>query len=243
MVAKVATSRIADEKADEVAAELIHEKWNAWPVNWTAIAVGTLAAMGALLVFGLIGTAIGAYAVEPDHRWVDVKKIAIGALIFSVVGAFFAFVIGGWVSGKIAGILRSEPGMLHGAIVWLAALPGMMLLAAVGAGSLWGGWHAGLAGSPSWAAAQNAPFDRPEALTANATPEERVRYTDAMTDYQRKVDGWKADTPKVTRNTALGAVTALLLGLVGAVLGGWLASGEPMNFSHYRTRKLQKQTI
>ena len=34
-----------------------------------------------------------------------------------------------------------------------------------------------------------------------------------------------------------GAVTALLLGLIGGVVGGWMASGEPMNFSHYRTRK------
>jgi hypothetical protein len=30
------------------------------------------------------------------------------------------------------------------------------------------------------------------------------------------------------RNAALLAVTALLVGLVGSVLGGWLASGEPM---------------
>src|SRR5262245_48975283 len=38
------------------------------------------------------------------------------------------------------------------------------------------------------------------------------------------------------RHAAVTAVTALLLGLVGAVLGGWVASGEPMTFTHYRTR-------
>jgi hypothetical protein len=26
----------------------------------------------------------------------------------------------------------------------------------------------------------------------------------------------------------------LLLGLVGAVIGGWMASGEPMTFTYYR---------
>jgi len=36
------------------------------------------------------------------------------------------------------------------------------------------------------------------------------------------------------RNAALGAVTALLLGLVGAVLGGWMASGEPMTLGYRR---------
>jgi hypothetical protein len=29
---------------------------------------------------------------------------------------------------------------------------------------------------------------------------------------------------------------ALLIGLMGAVLGGWMASGEPMTFTHHRTR-------
>jgi hypothetical protein len=41
------------------------------------------------------------------------------------------------------------------------------------------------------------------------------------------------------RNAALGAVTALLLGLVGSVLGGWLASGEPMNPSYHKRRDLR----
>jgi hypothetical protein len=38
------------------------------------------------------------------------------------------------------------------------------------------------------------------------------------------------------RNGALAAVLGLLLGLVGAVLGGWMASGEPMQVTYYRRR-------
>jgi uncharacterized membrane protein YeaQ/YmgE (transglycosylase-associated protein family) len=53
----------------------------------------------------------------------------------------------------------------------------------------------------------------------------------------QKVRQWKEETPKATRNSAIGAVTALLLGLMGSVIGGWMASGEPMNFTHFRTRK------
>lgn len=30
------------------------------------------------------------------------------------------------------------------------------------------------------------------------------------------------------RNSALGAITALLLGLIGSVIGGWLGSRKPM---------------
>jgi hypothetical protein len=29
------------------------------------------------------------------------------------------------------------------------------------------------------------------------------------------------------------------LGLVGSVIGGWMASGEPMTFTYYRTRAAQ----
>src|SRR5207249_8067248 len=36
------------------------------------------------------------------------------------------------------------------------------------------------------------------------------------------------------RNAALGSLTALLLGLVGAVIGGWMASGEPMSLARHR---------
>jgi hypothetical protein len=39
------------------------------------------------------------------------------------------------------------------------------------------------------------------------------------------------------RNAALAAVTVLLLGLMGGVVGGWMGSGEPMTFTHYRTRR------
>src|SRR5262249_34930201 len=41
---------------------------------------------------------------------------------------------------------------------------------------------------------------------------------------------------RLAEHGALGAVAALLLGLVGSVVGGWLASGEPMTITYYRTR-------
>jgi hypothetical protein len=40
------------------------------------------------------------------------------------------------------------------------------------------------------------------------------------------------------RNSALASVAALLIGLVGSVIGGWMASGEPMRLGHYRRRDI-----
>jgi len=175
-------------------------EWIRWPVAWSAIWVGALTALAIGLIIGLLGLALGATEVVHDYDW---KKIRLITLVFSIGGAFFAFVAGGWVAARIAGIRRSEPAILHGAIVWLVAVPILLMLAVMGATAHFGGWYGGLAGSPSWMSA-TAPLD-PNLAAA-------------------------------TRNNALATVVALLLGSIGAVIGGWMASGEPMNFTHHRTR-------
>ena len=152
------------------------------------------------LIIGLIGFAVGAHDVA---RYVDWKKVHLITLVFSICGAFFAFAAGGWAAARIAGIRRSEPAILHGSIVWLLALPLLLAFAALGASGHFGGWYAGLAGTPSW-------------VVAPATPD--------------------PDIAAATRNNALATVISLLLGLVGGVIGGWMASGEPMTFTHHRTR-------
>ncbi len=190
------------------------ESWVAWPVYWSAVWVGTLSALAVALVIGLIGIAVGAHEMGPAARVVDWHKFGLWALVFSVVGAFFAFAVGGWIAARIAGIRRSEPAMLHGAVVWLLTVPFFLFFAAQGSGSYFGGWHGGLAGTPGWAAAMQTN----QAVTV---PDDVAR-----------------EQARIARNSALGSVTALLLGLVGGVIGGWMASGEPMTFTHYRTRHL-----
>jgi hypothetical protein len=214
-----------------------HERWAHMHINWGAVWTGTLGAFAAILVIGLIGIAVGAHVLGPEHRLVDLNKMGWGALIFSVCGAFFSFVIGGWIAAKVAGILHAEPAMLHGGIVWLIAVPMLVAMAAVGTGNFFGGWYAGLSGQPSWAAPAGAPFARPEPPGPTASADEVAAYRAKSAEYQQSVEQWAEDTPRATRNSALGAVTALLLGLVGSVVGGWMGSGEPMNFTHYRTRK------
>lgn len=177
-----------------------HEpEWIRWPVAWTAVWVGALTALAVGLIIGLLGFALGANEVG---RYVDWKKIRLIGAIFSVGGAFFAFVAGGWTAARIAGIRRSEPAILHGAIVWLVALPLLLALAGLGVAGHWGGWYGGMASMPAWTPAAAADPDLADA----------------------------------TRNNALASVVALLLGLLGSVIGGWMASGEPMTFTHYKTR-------
>lgn len=174
--------------------------WRDWPVAWSAIWVGALAALAVGLIIGLIGYAVGAHEVSRVVEW---KKMRLTALVFSVGGAFFAFVVGGWAAARIAGIRRSEPAMLHGAVVWLVAVPLLLGFAASGSVTHFGAWYGGLAATPGvWTVGPSAD---PQVAAA-------------------------------IRNSALAAVVALLLGLVGSLIGGWMASGEPMALTYYRRR-------
>jgi hypothetical protein len=164
-------------------------------IHWGPLWIGALAALAMAVMIGLIGGALGIQEFGPGQKIADWHKFGVLALIFSVAGAFFSFVVGGWVAGKLTGLTWAEPVMVHGAMVWLLALPMLLLLGAIGAGAF-GGWYSGLMGVPVWA--------KPELATDPAAA-------------------------AAIRNGALAAVTALLLGLVGAVLGGWMASGERMS--------------
>lgn len=169
-----------------------------WPVCWSAVWVGTLAALAAALILGLIGTALGATTAKSLASWSSVSRFDVVAM---VVGSFFTFVIGGWVAAKIAGTRLAEPAILHGVIAWLAALPLLTALLALGAGNAYGGWYGGVVGS--------SPLLNAAAATSS---------------------------PDAVRNTALAALTTILIGLMGAVIGGWMACGEPMTFTHHLKR-------
>jgi hypothetical protein len=182
------------------------EKFYPWPISWSAVWAGTLSAIALALIIGLVAIAVGAHRVGPFGTW---SQVGVMALAFSVLGAFLAFAVGGWVAAKVAGARRSETAMLHGALAWLVAVPLLVLLAALGAAPYFGGWYGGLAGLPPAAAAQVVAAAQDPAMAIAA------------------------------RNAALAAATALLLGLMGGVVGGWMGSGEPMTFTHYRTRRVR----
>jgi hypothetical protein len=163
-----------------------------WPIHWSAVWVGALVALSVALIIGLAGISVGAHKV--GVRLASSRDLGLGALVFSVFGAFLSFAAGAWVANRLAGHRQAENAIVHGAIVWTLTVPMLLLFAALGAGAYWGGWYGGLAGTPAWV---NLPGADPHAAVA-------------------------------ARNSALGAVTALLIGLAGSVVGGWLASGQPM---------------
>jgi hypothetical protein len=176
-------------------------KANPWPVSWSAIWIGALSAIAAITIFGLIGTALGAGSLQNIHDFSSWHEVTPLNLVGVVLSVFFAYVIGGWVAGKIDGAQVAEPAILHGAIAWLVTIPALVVLLALGAGKTFGGWYSGIAST----------------LGSNSTALAVVN-------------------PIAVKHTALAAVTVLLLGLIGSVIGGWMSCGEPMSIMHHKTR-------
>lgn len=177
--------------------------WTGWHISWGSVFVGALAGLVAAVLFSLIAVAIGAHKAVDDRilKWADFGPVTI---VVSVLGAFFASLIGAWVAAKMSGARRAEPAILHGVAAWLVSMGIVLLFAALsGASTLGGGYLGGLT-PPGAPAPTGAPVD-PNAAIA-------------------------------IRNAAVGSILGILIGLMGAVVGGWFASGEPMNVNHYRTR-------
>lgn len=151
------------------------------------------------LICGLIGFAVGAHEVARQASW---RNVRLTTLIFNVVGAFFAFLAGGWVAGRMADFRRAEPAVLHGVVAWLVTLPALLALAATGTIASLGGWLGTLGG-----------FHAAPAAVPSGT-----------------------DVASAMRNTAVSTLAGLLVGLMGSVIGGWVASGEPMRLGDYRRR-------
>jgi hypothetical protein len=185
----------------EVAAPV--DRWIAWPVYWSPVILGALVAVVATVLFGLIGTAIGAHKAGTEGRITTWSGVGFAGLAFAVIASFFSFVIGAWVAVRVAGIRRAEPAILHGAISWVVAVFVMFVLAGL-SGAIFNGWYTSLAPTPTVPAVPGSPVDPNIAIAA--------------------------------RNGALAAAAALLMGLMGSVIGAWMASGEPMTVGSYRVR-------
>jgi hypothetical protein len=195
----------------------------AWPVSWSAVFVGALSALAFAFLAGLIGVTIGASQLSQGEA---TRPFGFWSMAYTVAAAFFAFAVGGWVAGKMSGDRRSETTSLHGAIAWLLCLPTLIMFLALGGGPYLGTWYGGLAGLSGRAGLAAAPDVRPTAEPAGSA---RAGATTVTAPTARA----RAEA-RDSRNAALGGLTALVLGLAGSVLGGWMASGEPMSLRYRR---------
>ena len=68
----------------------VRESWTAWPVFWTPVIVGALASVVAVVLFGVIGTAVGSWKAGNEGRVTDFSGIGRVAVAYAVAIEQFA---------------------------------------------------------------------------------------------------------------------------------------------------------
>ena len=178
-------------------------------VRWGPIWAGLLAALTALVLLSLLGLAIGLTAVDaaqaarqggppPATGWV--------AAVWGAVSAILAFLAGGYLAGWTAAVFNRRWGALNGALVFLLAVPLVLLLTGMGLGTILGtlGHYAG---------ALNVDLGQLRGAASQAGQA-------AQAVQQGDVGRAAANA----RNGAWGALLGVLLGLVASALGGALGT-------------------
>jgi ABC-type transport system involved in multi-copper enzyme maturation permease subunit len=187
-------------------------------VRWSAVFAGLLTALSTLALLSLLGLAIGASAYNPGD---NAGNYGLGAGLWGGLSALLAFLVGGWVAARTAGVRGERNGMLNGAMVWALAIPLLLYLLSSGIGAA--ARTASTVASGGLEAAAQTTDNNPN-LTGAQTPAEA-----GVNNLQDQANA--LTTPEnvnniadATRRGALGTLGSLLLGLGAASLGGYFGS-------------------
>jgi len=146
-------------------------------LSWGAIFAGLFVATGLHLVFALLGIAIGFTAWDPAQPGgVSAGDLATGVGIWAVVSGLIALFVGGATAGRLAGILNTRDGFLHGAVLWALTTVVIVWLIVSGLGFLLGGAFGIIgqtAGAAVGAVGDVAPMVAGPAVTGAVQGEER----------------------------------------------------------------------
>ncbi|HUE75969.1 MAG TPA: hypothetical protein VMP10_04000 [Chloroflexota bacterium] len=104
-------------------------------VRWGPIFAGLVATVSLLVVFSVLGVAIGATVAADSGTGQTSAQLVpwIGGLF-----ALIAFFVGGWVAARYAAVAGTGLGVANGAFVWAATLVFTLLIAGSGFGTLIG---------------------------------------------------------------------------------------------------------
>ncbi|WP_281826930.1 hypothetical protein [Jannaschia rubra] len=84
---------------------------------WGAIFAGTVVALGVFVLLSLVGIGLGLSLFEPDEASPMNGSLTTTA-IWQFISQLVALGAGGYVAGRLAGVMHSVGAMLHGATVW-----------------------------------------------------------------------------------------------------------------------------
>lgn len=131
-------------------------------VRWGPIWAGLITAIATFLLLTTLAIAIGAQAVDSGA---DASDSGAASGIASAIIALLAFLAGGYVAARTAGVIGRGYGALNGFLVWALGVVLILALAAFGLGSLFG------ASGDLFAQYQQMGQPQPEGVDPNAVAE------------------------------------------------------------------------
>lgn len=178
-------------------------------VRWGPILAGLVTALTTLLLLSILGLAVGLTAIDAERAARDggiPLSAGTGTAIWGAVTALLAFGLGGFVAGRTGAIFDRGWGALNGALVFLVAVPLILMLAGSGIGGVLGSlgnYASGLNISPQQIQqAAGQAQNQAQGQAQQVTPQQV---------------GQAAEN---ARNGAWGVVLGLLLGLAASAIGG-----------------------
>jgi len=176
-------------------------------VRWGAIIAGLATALSTLVLLSVLGLAVGLTTYETGDQ---LRNFGMGAGIWGAVSTLIAFLLGGWIAARSAGVRGRSNALLNGAMVWAIAIPLIMYLLGSGIGSM--------VNMATDAAAASVP-----ALTQGANGTDVNAAANAAQTQAQQVDPATInDAAQNAGKAAWGTLGALLLGLIAAAVGGML---------------------
>lgn len=100
---------------EERATHELRREATGFRLSWGAIFGGLVIAVTLQIVLGLLGLAIGLDAWDPGDLG---NGLGAGAGIWSVLSLLLSLFVGGLTTGRLAGVLDSKDGALHGVLMW-----------------------------------------------------------------------------------------------------------------------------
>ncbi len=108
-------------------------------ISWGSIVAGALVALAVHVVLAALGAGIGLTAYDPLDGDTVGQGTMIAAGIFGVVATIVAMASGGYVAGKLAGVVERVQVGLHGLVMWAVTTVFVLTGLAFGAGTAFAG--------------------------------------------------------------------------------------------------------
>jgi hypothetical protein len=123
-------------------------------VAWGGVWTGYLVAIGAALLLGVLGLAIGVSAADvgPGED-MNAKGLGVGAIIWSGLTLLVSLFIGGLVATRTGMVHDRATGMIEGVLIWVLSILTMIYMAASGISTVGSGVLGAFSGATRGAAA------------------------------------------------------------------------------------------